>query len=131
MNQRGQDSLLGCRPSGLIRGRPRWVGLCRYCADGRLSIDNNLSERALRPCAIGRKKKNWMFLGSDQGGRTAAILFSVMASCKANQVEPFTYVRDVLTGTSTSAAANSSELDPLLPDAWLNRHPESKRFWSR
>lgn len=108
---------------------PRWDGLLRYCEDGRLSIDNNLSERALRPCAIGRK--NWLFLGSDGGGRTAAILFSVMASCKANQVEPFAYLRDVLSRTSAWDAANSSELGQLLPDAWLESHPEARRAGSR
>lgn len=108
---------------------PRWSGLCRYCTDGRLSIDNNLSERALRPCAIGRK--NWLFLGSDRGGRTAAILFSVMASCKANQVEPFAYVRDVLARIAIAEPANTSDLDALLPDVWLQSHPEAHRPWSR
>jgi hypothetical protein len=73
---------------------PRWEGLTRYCADGTLAIDNNLAERTLRPLAIGRK--NWLFLGNDRGGHTAAILFSIMASCKANQVEPWAYLRDVL-----------------------------------
>ena len=53
---------------------PRWEGLTRYCEDGALAIDNNLAERTLRPCAIGRK--NWLFLGNDRGGRTAAVLFS-------------------------------------------------------
>ena len=83
----------------------------------------------MRPCAIGRK--NWLFLGSDQGGRTAAILFSMMASCKANQVEPFAYLRDVLSRASALETANSSELDALLPDVWLHRHPEAHRPWSR
>ncbi len=73
---------------------PRWDGLTRYCEHGALSIDNNLSERMVRPCAIGRK--NWMFLGSDNGGQAAAILYSIMATAKANQVEPFAYVRDLL-----------------------------------
>ncbi len=108
---------------------PRWEGLARYCEDGRLSIDNNLSERALRPCAIGRK--NWISLGSDRGGRTAAVLFSVMASCKANQVEPFAYLRDVLSRASALGTANPSELDALLPDVWLQNHPDAHRPWSR
>jgi hypothetical protein len=112
---------------------PRWEGLKRYCEDGRLAIDNNLSERTLRACAIGRK--NWLFLGSDRGGRTAAILFSVMASCKANRVEPFAYVRDVLSRpcveAPTGSATGHSGLDALLPDAWLKTHPEALRAWSR
>ena len=88
---------------------PRWGGLTRYCEDGALAIDN---ERTLRPCAIGRK--NWLFLGNDRGGHSAAILFSITASCKANRVEPWAYLRDVLRQlacTSPPAAAT------LLPDA--------------
>jgi hypothetical protein len=126
-----EPSVLPKSPLGQAIGYvlPRWEGLSRYCEDGRLSIDNNLSERALRPCAIGRK--NWLFLGSDQGGRTAAILFSVMASCKANQVEPFAYLRDVLTRLAESEPAHTSELDALLPDAWLQNHPKAHRPWAR
>ena len=66
---------------------PRWEGLTRYCEDGALAIDNNLSERMVRPIAIGRK--NYLFVGSDNGGKAAAILYSVLASAKSNQVEPF------------------------------------------
>lgn len=54
---------------------PRWDGLVRYCENDTLSIDNNLSERSVRPVAIGRK--NYLFLGSDHGGKAAAILYSV------------------------------------------------------
>lgn len=104
----------------------RWDGLVRYCEDGILSIDNNLSERMVRPCAIGRK--NWLFLGSDNGGTAAAILYSVMASAKANQVEPFAYVRDLLVQLS---GKSPGELAELLPDAWLKSHPGSRRRWSR
>ena len=105
---------------------PRWEGLVRYCENGSLSIDNNLSERMVRPVAIGRK--NYLFLGSDNGGTAAAVLYSVLASAKANQVEPFAYVRDLLvqlSGHSPPAAA------ALLPDAWLTAHPEARRCWSR
>jgi transposase len=105
---------------------PRWDGLVRYCENGALSIDNNLSERSVRPVAIGRK--NYLFMGSDNGGKAAAILYSIMASAKANQVEPFAYVRDLLSqlsGCSPPAVAK------LLPDAWLATHPESRRCWSR
>jgi transposase len=87
---------------------------------------SNLSERMVRPVAIGRK--NYLFLGSDDGGTTAAVLYSVLASAKANQVEPFAYVRDLLvqlSGHSPPAA------ETLLPDAWLTAHPEARRCWSR
>ena len=82
-----------------------------------LAIDNNAAERALRGIAIGRR--NWLFLGSDRGGRAAAIHFSLIASCLRNQVEPFAYLRDVLIrlpalGTGVSRDA----LRQLLPDRW-------------
>jgi transposase len=71
----------------------QWEAFIRYCDAGFLSIDNNLSERSVKPCAMGRKA--WLFLGSENGGATAAILYSLTASAKANQVHPFFYVRDV------------------------------------
>jgi hypothetical protein len=63
-----------------------------FFRDGELSIDNNLSERSLRAQAVGRK--NYMFVGSDRGGRTAATLYSLVASCKRHQVDPFAYLKD-------------------------------------
>ena len=105
---------------------PRWDGFIRYCENGALSIDNNLSERMVRPIAIGRK--NWMFLGSDNGGKAAAILYSIMASAKSNQVEPFAYVRDLLVRFS---GKRPDDLSDLLPDEWLKTHPDARRRWSR
>lgn len=61
-----------------------WDALCRYVADSSLSIDNNKSERALRAMAVGRK--NWLFMGSAQGGKTAAIIASFIATCKAHDI---------------------------------------------
>ena len=101
----------------------RWDGLTRYCQDGALAIDNNVAERTVRLCAIGRK--NWTFLGSDNGGRTAAILFSFTATCKANAVEPFAYLRDLLTQLPSLPAG--ADLSPLLPDRWLATHPQAPR----
>jgi hypothetical protein len=105
---------------------PRWDGLVRYCDNGALSIDNNLSERMVRPVAIGRK--NYLFLGSDNGGKSAATLYSIMASAKANQIEPFAYVRDLLNQLSS---CSPPAVAALLPDAWLRAHPASRRCWSR
>ena len=105
---------------------PRWDGLTRYCENGALAIDNNLSERMVRPIVIGRK--NYLFLGSDSGGKAAAILYSVMASAKSNQLERFAYVRDLLLRVS---GERTEHLPELLPDAWLKRHPEARRRWSR
>ncbi len=91
----------------------RWESFTRYTTDGRLAIDNNVAERALRCVAIGRK--NWMFCGSDRGGRTAAILFSMIASCKRHDVDAYAWLRDVLERIAT---IRMSELPMLLPDRW-------------
>jgi hypothetical protein len=71
----------------------QWEAFVRYCEEGWLLMDNTCSERALRPIAIGRS--NWLFFGSDGGGRTGAILYSLVASCKANRVHPYHYLEDV------------------------------------
>ena len=105
---------------------PRWDVLVRYCENGALSIDNNLSERSVCPVAIGRK--NYLFMGSDNGGKAAAILYSMMASAKANQVEPFAYVRDQLVQLSRHSLPSAAA---LLPNTWLAGHPEARRCWSR
>jgi transposase len=100
--------------------RNQWEALRRYTADGRLTIDNNQSERTLRLQAIGRK--NWLFLGSEQGGNTAKVLFSVLASAKRHYVEPWSYLRDVL----NRLAESPDDLTPLLPDEWLQSHPDKR-----
>jgi len=91
----------------------QWEALCTFTTDGDLAIDNNAAENALRRVAIGRK--NWLFCGSDNGGHTAAILFSLIATCQRHKVEPFAYLRDVL---ARIAAAPMSQLDRFLPDRW-------------
>ena len=91
----------------------QWDALTVYTTEGDLAIDNNVSENALRRIAIGRK--NWLFCGSDNGGRTAAILFSLMATCQRHHVDPFAYLRDVLTRI---AAHPHNRLAELLPDRW-------------
>jgi transposase len=90
-----------------------WPALVRYTEAGFLAIDNNAAERALRAIAIGRK--NWLFVGSDNGGRTAAVLFSFTSTCRRLGVDPFAYLRDVLNRLPTHPTERLSE---LLPDAW-------------
>ena len=99
-----------------------WQALCRYPEDGALTIDNNLSERALRAQAVGRK--NWLFVGSDNGGRTAAVLFSMTASCKRHGIDPYRYLADVLRLLPTTP---SDRLAELLPDLWFQTHPNAAR----
>lgn len=98
-------------------GRADWDALKGYTDDGDLEIDNNTAERALRPITVGRN--NWMFFGSDRGGRTAAILMSFMATCKQHHIDPFAYLRDVLARISDHPI---KRLDELLPTQWLSTH---------
>lgn len=73
----------------------QWDALCVYTTDGDLAVDNNAAENALRRVAIGRN--NWIFCGSDNGGNTGAVLFSLIATCQRHRVDPFAYLRDALT----------------------------------
>jgi transposase len=73
----------------------QWSTLKVYVGDGRLAIDNNTAERAIKPFAIGRK--NWLFFGSDRGGRTLATLASFTATCQQFGIEPWRWLRDTLT----------------------------------
>ena len=90
-----------------------WQALIRPLEAGFLEIDNGESERAMKPVAIGRK--NWLFAGSDNGGKTAAVLMSLCATCKAWNIDPFAYLRDVLDRVSTHPM---SRIEELLPDRW-------------
>jgi transposase len=99
--------------------RNQWEALNRYIKDGDLSIDNNAAERAMKPVAIGRK--NWLFVGSVPAGRRAAVLLSLVASCKRNQVEPWAWLRDVLT-----RIARGESVEQFLPDIWLQSHPQHR-----
>jgi hypothetical protein len=81
--------------AGAIRyARIRWESLIRYTRDGHLEISNNAAERAIRPLALGRK--NWLFAGSDEGGRTAAAIYSLIESAKLNGLDPRAYLGDIL-----------------------------------
>ncbi len=90
-----------------------WTALTRYLDDGILAIDNNAAEQALRGIAIGRK--NWLFLGSDRGGRAAAVHFTLIQSAKRHGIDPFAYLRHILLRITTDPPAN---LRDLLPDRW-------------
>jgi transposase len=87
--------------------------LTRYLEDGDLAIDNNHTERSLRGVAIGRN--NWVFLGSDRGGHTMAVLRSFVASCERMKIDPFEWFRDVLSRIATHSIRH---LDDLLPHVW-------------
>lgn len=108
----------------------RWESFTRYCEKGFLDIDNNLAERMVRPVAIGRK--NYLFLGADRGGVAAAIWYSLIATAKQNQLEPWAWCQALITrlaelGPNPTAA----DLTPLLPQNWLEANPQARREWSR
>jgi len=98
----------------------QWDALIRYIDDPMLDIDNNLSERTLRMVVIGRK--NYLFAGSEAGAHRAAIIYSLVASCKMNEIDPFRYFRDVLTRVSTHPA---DKIDELLPNEWKKLNAET------
>lgn len=90
-----------------------WDALTRYCQDGDLQIDNNATERAIRGVAVGRN--NWVFFGSDEGGKTAAVLRSFVASCQRVAIDPFLWLKDSL---SRIADHPITRLAELLPHNW-------------
>ena len=92
----------------------RWDGLTRFLDDGRIEIDSNVVERAIRPIALGRK--NHLFAGSDGGGAHWAVIASLIETCKMNDVDPEAYLRDVL--TKIVARHPMSRIDELLPFAY-------------
>lgn len=88
----------------------RWTELTRFLEDGRLAIDNNAAERAIRPLALGRK--NYLFAGSDSGGRRAAAIYSLVETAKLNALDPEKYLRDVL---ARIADHPINKIEQLLP----------------
>jgi transposase len=95
-----------------------WTALVRYTEAGFLDIDNNVAEREMKRVALGRK--NWLFVGSPQGGRTAAVLLSFTSTCHRLGVEPWAYLQDVLTRLPVTPA---ERLADLLPDHWQAARP--------
>src|SRR5271154_1520092 len=88
----------------------RWDALCRYCDDGRIEIDNNAAERALRCGALGRK--NYLFAGSDAGGERAAAIYSLLGSAKLNGHNPEAFLREVLVRIADHPITRIRELLP-------------------
>ncbi len=99
----------------------QWKALVRYTEDGDLAIDNNAAERAVRRIAVGRK--NWLFAGNDEGGRRAAILYSLIASCQLHGIDPFIYLRDVFRRLPGHPA---DALFELTPKAWAKARREAQ-----
>ena len=115
LDQEEQQKVLPKSPIGEAIGYAlnHWGALERYLEAGFLEIDNGASERAMKLVAIGRK--NWLFAGSKEGGKTAAILMSLCTTCKNLKIDPLAYLTDVLGRVSTHPA---KRVEQLLPDRW-------------
>jgi transposase len=98
----------------------QWDALTLFLTDARLPIDNNASERALRVAALGRK--NFLFVGTNEAGENLAGLYSLIATCEANGVNPIDYLTDVLIRVQTHPAA---QIDELLPHRWQPSPPNT------
>jgi hypothetical protein len=91
----------------------QWNSLLLYLDDGRLEIDTNLVENAIRPTAIG--KKNWLFIGEAQAGDRSAIIYTVIESCRRRGLDPYAYLRDVVTRLPF---ATNQQIEELTPEGW-------------
>lgn len=100
----------------------QWSTLGVFLADGRVEIDNNGVENAIRPTAVG--KKNWLFVGGADTGQRSAVIYSVIESCRRRGVEPYAYLRDVLTRLP---AMTNWTVGALTPAAWAKAHPRPRR----
>jgi transposase len=99
----------------------RWDAFSRYLDHGAIPIDNNRTEASLKYAILGRKA--WLFFGNERGGETAATLFTLTKSCNRHRIDPYAYLRDVITRMPSMSA---SELVALLPDRWIEDHPEHR-----
>ena len=91
----------------------QWASLQLFLEDGRLEIDNNLVENAIRPTAIG--KKNWLFFGEAAAGERSAILYTIIESCRRRDIDPFAYLRDVFTRLPSMT---NWQIKDITPEAW-------------
>ncbi|HEX9596436.1 MAG TPA: IS66 family transposase [Anaerolineales bacterium] len=126
--QRIQKALIAFKSSGrylplsnmgkaIAYALSNWSKLGAYLADGRLEIDNNLVENAIRPTAIG--KKNWLFFGEAEAGERSAILYTIIESCRRRGLDPYAYLRDVLTRLP---AMTNWQVKHVTPEAWAHAH---------
>jgi transposase len=101
--------------------KKRWEAFERFLEDGAIRLDNNCTEAALKGPVMG--KKAWLFFGNEQGGKAAAVLFTVMMTCKRHCIDPHAYLVDVLRRIKN---ATPEELESLLPDRWIEQHPKAR-----
>lgn len=100
----------------------QWSTLEVYLRGGRVEIDNNLVENAIRPTAVG--KKNWLFIGEAGAGQRGAIIYTIIESCRRKKIDPYTYLRDILTRLPHSTNHQISEVTPA---AWAKSQQNSTK----
>jgi transposase len=98
----------------------RWAAFTRFLDDGRVCLTNNAAERALRGVAVGRR--NWTFAGSDAGGHRAAAVYTLIETCKMNDVDPQAWLADVLARLPDHSA---NKVADLLPWNWRSARQQS------
>jgi len=99
-----------------------WPMLLVYLEDGRIEIDNNQVENAIRPTAVG--KKNWLFIGEAEAGERSAILFTLIEACRSRNIDPQAYLREVLTRLPT---LTNRQIKDVTPEAWAKALPASNK----
>jgi len=100
----------------------RWGSFARFVTDGRICMTNNAAERRVRTIAIGRR--NWTFCGSDRGGQRAAAMYTLIQTCRLNDVDPHAWLADVITRISDLP---QSRLHELLPWNWKRLRQEARQ----
>jgi len=123
------DQLETLRPKHDLRGAisymtTRWECFERFLESGAIPMDNNASEQAVKNPVMG--KKAWLFFGSPAGGRAAAVFYTLTATCRRLKIDPFAYLKDVFERLPFCNLEDPASLTPLLPDRWLDDHPESE-----
>jgi len=92
----------------------QWESVMVYAGDGRVEIDNNPCERAIRPTAVG--KKNWLFFGEAEAGERSAIVYTIIESCRRRGIDPYAYLRDALTRLPSMT---NWQIRDITPEAWV------------
>ena len=98
----------------------QWAALNRFLEDGRLCIDNTGCERTMRVIALGRN--NYLFAGSEAGAKAAATIYTIVGTCRLNDVDPWTYLQDVL--SKLASGWPNRRVTELLPDIWAQKHAQ-------
>jgi transposase len=100
----------------------QWPTLTVFLENGRLEIDNNLVENAIRPTAIG--KKNWLFVGEAGAGQRGAIIYTIVETCRRRSIDPYAYLRDIL---SRLPRMTNHQIPEITPEAWAKSHRPSQK----